>query len=113
MAWVLQWKTTAAMGVSYAALAVILVYFIRDGTTVLFLLFFAFALVLFAGNMYLRVGGRGRGKGFGGRGTGDRDGIRVQGTGDCGRNNAFSDPEARDLPPEGRPPPGDVSLGGR
>ena len=55
MAWVMHRKTTAAMATFYAASAALLFYFIRDATTQVAVLFVLFALVLVAGNMYVRT----------------------------------------------------------
>ena len=55
MARLLHWKTTAAMAAVYAALAAPLLYFIRDATVLVAVLFVLFALVLLAGNIYVRA----------------------------------------------------------
>jgi hypothetical protein len=55
MAWVLHWKISAAMAASYAAAAALFLYFIRSTTTIVAVLIILFALVLLAGNMYVRA----------------------------------------------------------
>lgn len=60
MAAVLRWKLSAAMATSYAALAAVLIYFVRDQTAVLAALVLLFALELLAGNVYVKALGEGR-----------------------------------------------------
>jgi len=64
-------KTTAAMATFYAASAALLFYFIRDATTQVAVLFVLFALVLVAGNMYVRT--KVMAQGAGRRAQGKRD----------------------------------------
>jgi hypothetical protein len=71
MAWVMHGKTTAAMATFYAASAALLFYFIRDATTQVAVLFVLFALVLVAGNIYVKAGTTARD-----HGTGDTKGSR-------------------------------------
>lgn len=58
MAWIIHWKTTAAMAAVYAAIAALAVLLVRDTTTAAVILVSAFGLVLLCGNIYLRFEGR-------------------------------------------------------
>jgi hypothetical protein len=60
MARVRHWKISAAMAASYAGVAALLIYFIRDQNAVVAALVILFALVLLAGNLYVRAQGAGR-----------------------------------------------------
>ena len=62
MAGMPHWKTTVAMAAFYAVAAVLLFFAVRDQTTVVVALFVLFALVLLAGNMYVRSGERAQGR---------------------------------------------------
>ena len=55
MARLLHWKTTLAMASFYAAVAALLLAFVRDTTALLALLFVVFSLVLLAGNLFVRA----------------------------------------------------------
>jgi len=78
MAWVLRWRLTTAMAASYAAAAAAVMYFLHDAATAAAVLVILFALVLLAGNVWVRAGRKAPGA--------LPDAQRARGGGDLGRS---------------------------